>query len=130
MPGTTSLKGLPARSIRVTRPVIVPSVQPYADDLAVAEQAMEPQPTSAAVPGGRERQHDGSPVAAAISALELASSTGDAMAVPVFQHALNGLNALRDRALQHDRRLNDDERAPTGDDYNDLFAMTGLRSAA
>jgi len=130
MPGTTSLKGLPSRSIRVTRIAVVPSPQQYVDDFAVSEQAMAQSAGTSGATDGSPNQQDGSAIEAALAALELASKTVSASDLSVFQGALKGLTKLRDGVLEHDRRLNTEERAPTGDDYNDLFAMTGLYGTA
>lgn len=127
MPGTTSLKGLPSRSIRVTRVAVAPSPQQYVDDFAVSEQAMAQSAVTSGATDGSPHQQNGSAIEAAIAALELASKTFSASDFSVFQGALNGLAKFRDGVLEHDRRLNAEERAPTGDDYNDLFAMTVLQ---
>lgn len=125
MAGTTSLKGLPSRAIRVTRLVLVPSLQQYADDFAVAEEAI-PQSTAASTTTDGSGRQGGSPIAVAIVALERAAECADAFDLPAIQEAIEGLKKLSDGVIRQSRRLNEEEIAPTGDDYNDLLAMTGL----
>jgi hypothetical protein len=77
-------------------------------------------------PGGVPRNGPKSAFDAAIDALQLASECGGELDLPVYRDALKGLRKLRDGMLAYDQRLDDAESAPTGDDYNELLALSGL----
>lgn len=61
-----------------------------------------------------------------IAALKLATDSGGNMEAHLYATALRGLVQLRKAVLEHDRKLNDEERIPTGDDYNALMSLLGL----
>lgn len=62
----------------------------------------------------------------AIEALKLAKECGGENDRDQYAKAYNGLVTLRDKILQIDQKLNADETAPTGDDYNEILAALGL----
>ncbi|TXI82989.1 MAG: hypothetical protein E6Q40_11695 [Cupriavidus sp.] len=65
----------------------------------------------------------------AIDALKLAKERCGGPERETFEKAFNGLVTLRDQILKHDAKLNDDEVAPTGDDYNEILSMLGLAAS-
>ncbi len=65
----------------------------------------------------------------AFAALKLAKESNDEHNRGTFEKAFEGLVALRGRILRYDQKLNDDEVAPTGDDYNEVIEMLGLAAS-
>jgi hypothetical protein len=59
----------------------------------------------------------------ALEALLLGSECGGEMDQPIFSEAAVGLQALMDDIRAYDRKMTDEERVPTGDDYNELLMM-------
>ncbi|WP_199028462.1 hypothetical protein [Ralstonia sp. ASV6] len=66
-------------------------------------------------------------VANAIAALQLATSHDGAFNVAACKEALAQLCAVRNRVEAFNKGLDDREIAPTGDSYNDLFDLVGVR---
>jgi hypothetical protein len=66
----------------------------------------------------------------AMRALELAKQCGGELDIEQYEQAYKDLAELRAAIVRYDQRLNDQEIAPTGDDYNEVMSFLGLNSSS
>ena len=59
----------------------------------------------------------------AISWLKAAGENSRSVDQAAYQKAAKDLEMLFNAALKYDSKLDQDEKAPTGDDYNELFSI-------
>lgn len=62
----------------------------------------------------------------ALEALELAVECGGELDRSTYLEAQRELQAAVDEVVRYDRKMNAEERAPDGSDYNELLSMLGL----
>jgi len=74
----------------------------------------------------RRGEEKSSPIAGAIASLKVAREVGGELDIPDYEESYNRLVTMRDAILKYDWQINAAERPPTGDDYNEVFAMLGL----
>lgn len=65
----------------------------------------------------------------ALEALVLAAECGVELDHEIYVEAQQKLQAMADGVVKYDRKLNSDERAPDGHDYNELLSALGLATA-
>lgn len=71
-----------------------------------------------------------SPLDDAIHALKLAKECGGDEDLAQYEKAHQDLVCMRDSIIAHDKQLNEQGKAPDGDDYNKLWSLLGLPASA
>jgi hypothetical protein len=59
----------------------------------------------------------------ALEALNLAAECGGELHQKIYEEAKEKLQALVDEVAEYDSKMDRDERAPEGDDYNELLSI-------
>lgn len=70
------------------------------------------------------------PLDNAIAALAIAKQCGGELDTAHYEKAHSDLVQMREAIIVHDQRLNDEGKAPEGDDYNALLSILGLPTAS
>ncbi|CAI9912066.1 TPA: hypothetical protein MXR76_005361 [Pseudomonas aeruginosa] len=65
----------------------------------------------------------------ALEALELAAECGGELDHDIYVEAQQKLQAMADDVVKYDRKMDSEERAPDGHDYNELLSVLGLATA-